>query len=143
MLYRVKVTAVAGGGERLALGEMVVTARDFTGVQVRALDGLRNGRLDTASCAPRYEMMQLPRYLVAENWEHLFSNARQLVRFVFDLVLCQMAQMQLHTQVGWISASTFQIKDLADSLKHGNEDVLDRPQDYGLIETDDLPDWAR
>jgi hypothetical protein len=33
--------------------------------------------------------------------------------------------------------------DLLDSLKHGNEEMFDKPSDFGLDVTDDAPDWAK
>lgn len=111
--------------------------------QAKALDVLWDNRLDAASCAAQFETTALPRYLVADGWPHIFEYfGERIVRFVLDLESERLVHLQQHTGVGWRSTSRAQRAEVEDSLRNGNEEALGEPEDYGLIETDILPEWA-
>ena len=144
MFCRIKVTAGSNDRKRAALGETVATGADFTGVQVRALHVLWPRLLDAARRTPHEEAVPLPRFLVADALPHSFSVFdKAVVRFVFDRELGQIALLQIRSRFGWIQARRTQIDDVTGRVKHGNEDILDRPGDFGLAEMNILPAWTR
>lgn len=44
---------------------------------------------------------------------------------------------------GWRPMRASERADLLDSLKHGNEEMFEKPKDFGLDVSDDAPDWAK
>lgn len=84
-----------------------------------------------------------PRYVHGE-WEHFFEGRRvRFVRFVFDRSARKVIALQLQDTETWTAAGRSYCDDLEDSLLHANQEALERPQDEGLAESDELPEWAR
>lgn len=86
-----------------------------------------------------------PRY-VHGTWTHIFGpgSKETVLRIVFDrqensLVACEYEDPPR----GWFQASSSDGADVEDSLKNANEEAIDSPAEYGLEESDGLPDWTR
>lgn len=84
------------------------------------------------------------RYLVAEGWDHIFEGfGQRTVRFVFDRNADKIVHMDIEFGVGgWKPATARQLADVEDSLKTANEDAFEQPDEYGLDEADEPPEWA-
>lgn len=84
------------------------------------------------------------RYLVAEGWDHIFEGfGQRTVRFVFDRAADKIVHLDIEFGVGgWKPATASQLADVEDSLKTANEDAFEQPDEYGLAEADNLPEWA-
>lgn len=100
--------------------------------------------LETRYMAQSGDDTQAPRYLIAAHWPHIFDGARApaTVRFVFERVSETICRLEMLDGAVWILASRVQLEDVQDSLLNANEDALSSPSDYGLTESEYLPEWA-
>lgn len=87
------------------------------------------------------------RYVIADEpdqlWGHIFRKSEETVRFVYDRETEGLAALQIAAGRGWRDADRWEAEDVLDSLRNANPDALDRPEEWGLGSTDELPDWAR
>lgn len=95
----------------------------------------------------------MSRYVIADpeegaGWSHIFvygdETVERLCRFVYDTE----EEMLVALEVGkgpfsgrYEAASTDEIADVEDSLKNANPDAIDNPDGWGLISSDELPEW--
>jgi hypothetical protein len=143
MLYRVNVIANGDGGEDMPLGVSTVEASDTMTAENQAREDHWDARLDCAGCFCRFETVEVPRYIVAEGWQHYFDDTASTIRFVFDNKTMKMAFMEVETSDGaWMSASREDRDDVVNSLNTANEEVFTAPAEYGAEGTDVLPSWA-
>lgn len=84
------------------------------------------------------------RYVIAENWRHIFDEAEggRDVRFVYDRDAGAVTFMQVGTAGGWTDADAIQRDDVTDSLATANADALEDVSAWGLTQGDDVPEWA-
>lgn len=93
------------------------------------------------------------RYVIADNpgslWGHIFRDGEPeiMTRFVFDLEdrrLVAGGYQGGYSQSGpwWADMSAEMLADLQDSLVNANPDALDNPEYWGLLSSDELPEWA-
>ena len=82
------------------------------------------------------------RYVTAENWVHHFDWGQGLTRWVFDREAGDVAYMQVEEDGEWRRADRAEREDVEDSLLTANPEAIDAPEAWGLVATDDLPDWA-
>jgi hypothetical protein len=100
---------------------------------------------------PRLKEIAMVRYIVSDEslgkgWGHIFEDriGEESTRFVYDTESASIVHLDVkHRKSGcWVSASQDEIDDVEDSLKNANEDALQDPDGWGLIATDDAPEWA-
>jgi len=140
--FNVKVTAV-GNGDQANLGTAKVVANTAKDAEPLALDELWDARLDCAGCVPEFETTLAPKYLVSSDWRHIFERFGECtVRFVFDTEQQQVVFMEMDNGRGWAPTTAIERADVTDSLVTANEEVLDNPEDEGLVAADELPSWA-
>jgi len=93
------------------------------------------------------EVSDSPRYLVSDSWSHLFGpgSAETEVCFVYDCKVERIVAMAAKAGYKWVECSRAEIADVEDSLKNANEEALDDPESWDMVECDaeDLPDWAK
>lgn len=88
----------------------------------------------------------MPRYLINEGWSHIFSGTRETTtRFAFNLETGIVDALQLRRDANgdWSDAETWEIEDFQDHLVNANPEAIERPTDWDLLETEDLPAWAQ
>lgn len=99
----------------------------------------------------------MARYVIADpdqgaGWGHIFEEVHEngkkkarerMLRFVFDLESEALAHLDVQWGQKWIEGSRFDREDVEDSLKNANPEALEDPEDWGLIASDELPDWAQ
>lgn len=149
MRFRVSVDAVAGHKNNVVvhLGTTVVTVKadDYAkaAAESAALEALWDNRLD-CTCSPRIYLEALPRYLVANDWEHYFENGEARdVRFVYDYETARLAHLQIsHPVEGWTPTSEAQRLEVELAIKSPEEGALDNPESWGCNIQDELPGWA-
>lgn len=87
--------------------------------------------------------------LVAEEWEHHFPRRKATIRFALNVSELEHRQLTVRdfesigikTEDGWRMAFRVEAEDLLDSLLQGNEDVFDKPEQYGVERASVLPQW--
>lgn len=95
------------------------------------------------------------RYVIADEegslWGHIVSQdgPEIMTRFVYDREAeCILVAEQMGTvnnedgSHSWVPLGGEVLADLEDSLKHANDDALANPDDWGLVESDEVPFWA-
>jgi len=82
-------------------------------------------------------------FLVAEGWSIDLFVGEKLVRFIFDVNANKIIFMQISYNQKWNASSPEAMADVQDSLVNGNEDAIKNPDDYGLVVTSKLPEWAK
>lgn len=91
------------------------------------------------------------RYIIADpdqgcGWDHIFleggRDTERETRFVFDPETEKLLMADIRRDWKWRAASSDELADLEDSLLNANGDALEDPEDWALIASDDLPDWA-
>lgn len=146
MRYQVTLTAVTGNPLEapLHLGTMKVVAKDRAAMEKEVLDEMWDDRLD-ATCFPRFDVVELPRYLIVDSWDHIFEDfGNRTVRFIYDYETERLENLELmHATDGWVLMTENARKDVEDSLKNANEECLDDPDGWGYEASNDLPDWAK
>jgi len=99
----------------------------------------------------------MARYVIADpdqgaGWGHLFEEVREngknvprerMLRFVFDLETNELAHLDVQWGSKWREGSRFDRDDVEDSLKNANPDALENPEYWGLISSEELPDWSQ
>lgn len=99
----------------------------------------------------------MSRYIIADpdqgaGWGHIFEDVRiggsvqsreRMLRFVFDLEENRIEHLEVQWGNQWIEGSRYDLADVEDSLKNANPGALEDPVYWGLLVSDDLPDWAK
>ena len=87
-----------------------------------------------------------PRFVVADGWGHIFSEARgdTDTRWVFDRHLWRLVMLHILEPASqqWMGALPEELADVEDSLVNANEEALWDCTDWDLSETDEAPSWA-
>ena len=92
-------------------------------------------------------MSETSRYIATNPyWEHIFDEDQGavLTEWIFDtetekLVGAMIADKSSLNFANWHKASPDELADLEDSIKNANEDCIDNPEDWDLIQTNELP----
>ncbi len=89
------------------------------------------------------DLKKLERY-VHGDWSHIFheNGPDTPVRFAFDRTENKVVAMEILKRSRWYPASTDEIADVQDSVMNANETALSAAKDWGLEESNSLPDWA-
>lgn len=83
-----------------------------------------------------------PRYVFGD-WTHIFDFGQEkMTKFVFDRQVNAVIHMRVEGMMGWFAADAGHRADLTDSLVNANEEALEKPEEYGLEESDGLPAWV-
>lgn len=91
------------------------------------------------------------RYVITDDlqWGHIFEGgtSETMCLFAFDRQENRLVAGMVPGGFGaegqwWTPMSARMLADLEDSLVNANPDALSNPDDWGLSETDDLPEWA-
>lgn len=99
----------------------------------------------------------MARYVIADpdegaGWGHLFENVHgngkkvtreRMLRFVFDTEAEELVHLDVQWGQKWMEGSRFDREDVEDSLKNANPGALEDPGYWGLLCSDELPDWAQ
>lgn len=83
------------------------------------------------------------RYLIAEDWDHVFEGiGKRTCRYVYDREKERLIHLQLSRGArNWRNGTEAQRSDVEDSLRHGNEEALENPSDWGIVQCNELPSW--
>ncbi|GEM_PF-6998102 len=90
------------------------------------------------------------RYIITEGyWGHIFDEKQGevMTEWVYDtqeeqLIGALVASDRSPKLASWQEATADELADLEDSIKNANSDALEKPEDWGLTYTDELPDYA-
>ncbi len=99
----------------------------------------------------------MARYVIADpdegaGWGHLFENVHgngktvtreRMLRFVFDTQAEELVHLDVQLGHKWMEGSRFDREDVEDSLKNANPGALEEPEYWGLLSSDELPEWAQ
>jgi hypothetical protein len=95
--------------------------------------------------------LQMARYIVADHgWSHIWMSrsddgspieVERSCRFVLDRERLCLLHVDIDVEGKWVVATPAEAQDLLDSLVHGNPDLVDDPDIYGLEVRDSLPTW--
>lgn len=91
---------------------------------------------------------RLPVAYITGDWGHIFDGdqSERLTRIVIDAQSRKLIRMEVQrnrsVNNSYTEASRIEVADVEDSLVNANSEVFDTPADFGLISTNDLPDWA-
>lgn len=99
----------------------------------------------------------MSRFIIADpeqgaGWGHIFEEVREsggakqrerMLRFVFDRRDDRLEHLDVKWGHKWIEGSRFDREDVEDSLKNANPEALEDPEEWGLLVSDTLPDWAQ
>jgi hypothetical protein len=90
-----------------------------------------------------FEFDWAPRY-VHGSWTHIFHDSGPDVetRIVFDRQAEKLLALDIKRATGWRKASPVEFADVEDSIKNANKEALDDPEEFGLEQSDTLPDWC-
>ena len=82
-------------------------------------------------------------------WNHIFvygdETVERLCRFAYDTEEEALVAIEISRGpfIGrYESASVDEIADVEDSLKNANPDAIDNPDSWGLISSNELPEWC-
>ena len=77
------------------------------------------------------------------SWGHIFheNGPETMVRFCFDTEQSRLIHLDILRQSVWKHASRQEVSDVEKSI-HDNSDALDNPDDYGLEQSNQPPDWV-
>lgn len=79
-------------------------------------------------------------------WSHFFIEDRKEVerdtRFVYDMDERTLVSADVKRGNKWHAMSRDEKEDLTDSLENANWKALEEPDGYGLVNSDDLPEWS-
>jgi hypothetical protein len=90
-----------------------------------------------------------PRFVVAEHWELLDNHGAKWCRWVYDRKTKAIISSSFQKGSGaWCDTLHCTLCDqlrinLFSNIFYGNNEIIHDPQQYGAIETDTLPIWAR
>lgn len=88
-----------------------------------------------------------PKYIVGD-WSHIFEGEKsdRPTRIVIDAQANKLIQLEVLADLAdgdsYRLPTRLEFEDVADSIVNANAEVFDRPADFGLVSTDELPDWA-
>lgn len=100
-----------------------------------------DARLDSASLSAVYTTRMKPRFVVAEHWGHIFVGEQEsATRWVYDRLEERLAGAEIQTAGRWSNLDAAATADLLESIR--DNDAEGSPADFGLEETDVLPQWA-
>lgn len=90
-----------------------------------------------------FEFNWAPRY-VHGGWTHIFHNSGPDVetRIVYDRQAAKLVALDIKRAAGWRKASPVEFADVEDSIKNANKEALGDPEEFGLEQSDTLPDWC-
>lgn len=92
--------------------------------------------------APVYNTRVKPRYVIAENWGHIFvGSLENVTRWAYDRFEDRLVNAEIQTAGRWSALTESAMKDLLESI-HDN-DADGSPTDFDLEEADALPEWAQ
>jgi len=108
-----------------------------------AQDGYNDPEKEEERDEPTSSDCDSPRRYVFGHWTHIFLEGTEtLTRLCYDRRSNKLVALELKGSLKWHAASPAQITDVEESLQDANPEALEHPEDYGLQEGDDLPDWA-
>jgi hypothetical protein len=83
-------------------------------------------------------------FIILGQWDHIFDErtGAQECRVVFDTVQNKVSHLDVMVGNRWHAARAEDARDVDNSLKEANAEVLDDPVGNGFIITDELPAWA-
>lgn len=89
-----------------------------------------------------FEFDWAPRY-VHGSWTHIFHDSGPDVetRIVYDRQAAKLVALDIKRATGWRKVSPVEFADVDDSIKNANEEALANPEEYGLEQSNTLPDW--
>lgn len=94
-------------------------------------------------------MSEAGRYIITEGyWGHIFNEKQGeiLTEWVYDTQEDQLIGARVANDrsdfPSWREATADELADLEDSVKNANSDALDNPENWGLTQTDELPDYV-
>jgi hypothetical protein len=88
-----------------------------------------------------------PTYIVGD-WSHIFEGERsdRPTRIVIDAQANKLINLEIlsdrNDAESYRLPTRLEFEDVSDSILNGNAEVFDRPADFGLTTTDELPDWS-
>lgn len=86
-----------------------------------------------------------PPYVVGE-WGHIFYFAgrqtERTCRIVYDVAKAEVTHMDVFRNHKWRESSRSEREDVTDSLRNANPEALEKPGDWGLAFTSELPAWT-
>jgi len=87
------------------------------------------------------------RYLVSEGWMHLFTadpKKETETRFVYDSESGRLVvgEAKWNANGGWTTLTAEELADLDDSITDANAQCLEKPEEWDLLPSDTLPEWA-
>ncbi|GBG14858.1 uncharacterized protein NMK_2459 [Novimethylophilus kurashikiensis] len=150
MRFKISITAQfpsLAGSAPFPLGTAIVTAENVEAAKAKALAELSTDEFVDGKASPDFTIIEMPRFLISENWNHFFEKLGQrIVRFVYDHETECVEHLDIlggdeWTQV-WHPATEIQRQDFQDSLVNANEGCLVNPQDYTCEESNSCPSWA-
>ncbi len=99
-----------------------------------------------------------PRYVVAENWTHIFSPefGEELTCWVYDRESSRVVDAKIAVRGvaevrgdgtvglkgGWRDAGDAERAEIEESVTIANSSCLEDPEEWDLEQTDELPEWA-
>ena len=103
----------------------------------------------TVTALPVVKPSTAKRYVIAENWEHLGTEDNPyLIGWVYDRKELELVYVRYRGSANkpWLemrNRTTRYWRDVHNHITVANAEAIDRPADYGLIESDELPAWAK
>ncbi len=96
-------------------------------------------------------MSDTDRYIVTgPYWGHIFDEEQGevLTEWVYDIVEEKLVGAMIADRGSlnlpkWHQAKQDELLDLEDSIKNANPDCIDNPEDWGLVRTNELPEFAQ
>jgi hypothetical protein len=81
---------------------------------------------------------------ITGDWPHIFEGARRdtICRILIDADKEILLLADIEDSTGFRASSRSEFEDLMDSLKHANPEAFDNPEDFGLVRTEKMPEWA-
>lgn len=86
------------------------------------------------------------RYVIAEQWEHLKAdNSPWIIRWVYDRWNSELVTVEEAGVISayWLRTNAEQMIDVENHIVNANPEVLKKPSDWGLCESNNLPQWAK
>lgn len=96
----------------------------------------------------------MERYLVSDAWGHIFAGSREeTTKWVLDLQARKLICGFIREWRGWTLLGGYPLLDLQEDVEQNvlseiDDDVLDLEdtedlEEFGLVATNELPDWAK
>ena len=144
VLYEVQVGYKDDSGKDRWLGHWRGVAGSEASACGTARDHVWESRLDAEGRSPVYATRVMPRYVIAEGWGHIFSGTSEtMTRWAYDRVEEKLAAAEFKGGPGgskWVAMNGADRADLTESIQDNDADS--NPGDFGLAESDDVPQWA-